>query len=387
MTKLHVPYMTPYRNGTSQSHGKRFKLEVKGEYKRTHSQTTTEKAEERMHGDDVQSGITGTGMSFPGHSRHKDVLRYAQVKNNETYGLIVDCVAGSQATVTLATVGNTEQCIGKVNPPGPFTTSLPVWKAQIDAATVLNSPWTASDGSNNAMQKINIGFCHHTIDFTNVTNAAAVVDVYVVECKQDIPAINAGRHGFLGIWAHGEGTESGGLASQTVTTTTATLGSSSFNVVGAKPTDISLFKKYYKVLKAHCMHLGPGATEVVNISSACNVDVDIEKYLAKNNVLVPDLADTAMKIWAMKGSFEIYCIARGTAMLDTNVLDLANTTTAPVKLAVVVQRKYQFNPMKYKSKSFKAVVGYQKLPFGVPAANLKTEGPTANISVAFTAAA
>lgn len=205
------------------------------------------------------------------------------------------------------------------------------------------------------------------MEFTNGTNTATFIDLYIVMPKQSQASDPVGD------WIASVATENYGLVTEGFplaggSVVTATPGNQSTEHVGAKPTESKAWNQAWKVIAKRTLLLSQGgSTERLKV------------YIKMNKVLKYQRVSDDVNQYQGGTTISVFGIQRG-GVINDQLIDVG--TYSNCFTPHVCQATYVIRNMKVANGKQEIKVGYSRIPVGVPAQNLtqiNTESVISNV--------
>lgn len=337
MTNLTHHYRTPHKVHLHTPIRKKSGQRSKSRTPNSRTMTKT-KTEEKIHGDDIHSGITQSGYKIVVNKFvPKSVDPGKAWQYLEAATKVVTNAPGGQNAGTISFVGTIPQHLFVGN---AGNTDVGADPSQSSTAYIKLNPNAANSGSaawnvNNTppITKYFYQHCGLTMRVANLTSAAAEVELIVLRCNQsnnffpeDWWTQCAKNHG-LNQFTSTPGIGGGG------NTISGTLGYSASFLLDATPFSFKEYKKLWTPIKIHNINLAGAATEKVHFSIKMNQTVDVGKFIGMNNNYTQSSstwtgANTTVRF--PRGSIAIMAVMRGSLGKDTTSPGPAQGCCVPV---------------------------------------------------------
>lgn len=349
----HNPYQLAYHAAHHLGHyaGRQARRYLEDKFhqwrKRTFSQKKPvgkNKKEEKLHGDDVHSGITSTGYRIKVNEMPKRLklvkgqnIRYHETKNNVAVNS-----AGLQNVENIIEVGTVKSLILADSSAELTSDTTKVSFLSLNPyATNTGSSYFGSSvkPSNDAIFLKN---CDVSLEIVNSSTVAAEADLYVLKYKQ----YNA--NGPQTVWTDSLKSDALGQPAQVYPPATTCAGVPGYELItdpGLRPSGTKGFNNAFKVLKVHHLNLGPAAYEKVNFNLEMNLLMSVEKVAAVNPAISGESTNwTTGNIVCnfMKGGIAIMLVHKGAVVISNAVTESGadGATYGVAKLGVVINTKY-----------------------------------------------
>jgi hypothetical protein len=329
------------------------------------TQTSTKK-EERMHGDDVHSGITSTGYKVVVNPKVPKLMqKYIGFKVFESYPYAqASDVGGNQNVTTIAVLGSIQQQMTS-------TASLNLGAAPdlaLNGYIGLNpdggmvGPTALSSLTQIPDQKFLYRQTDLTLRVANLTTLAAEVDIYVLKCVAQcakLPDVlwselcNIDAYGTNGLAQPSTGNFVAG----------ASFGYINPSVVGSNPFEYREFKKFWKPLKIHHINLAAAAEEKVHFSIINNQTFDIAQNIELNPAMTRAPATWIsgnVTVKYPKGCVAVMMVSRGALIKDTATDKLISY--GRTEIGYTVTKLSRFAPIKTSSRKTQPMYGNSNIP-------------------------
>jgi len=329
---------------------------------------TWSKKEEKIHGDDVHSGITSTGYKVIVNKKVPKLMqKYVGFKVYEAYTYLQQRIVGGFQTASticfLGTIPQTMISTASLNlGQNPDLTEDAYVGLNPDAGMVgapaLNSVPYIPD------QKL----CLRTVDLTlrvsNFSSIGAEVELIFFKCVNDTDfppdqmwdrLVDTGGFGTTNMTQPSSGNWTGG-----------NFGHPTKNAVGTSPLENRDFKKFWRPLKIHHINLAASAEEKIHYSVVQNQNLDLARFIGLNKSYTTDIAtwtiaNTTVKY--PKGSTALMMVSRGALVKDVTEGGQPNLCTfGGVEIGYAITKITRFSPVKNPSKKTQPLFGQSYIP-------------------------
>lgn len=339
-----------------------------------HSHTTTQTLTEKKMDQDagIHSGVTSRLFNaWSGLKRPKSALPTPGIKLDTVDGF--QCVGGpgQQANYVLWDVGTYAQAYGTaIEATQQLETSPVNYMSLVPTQLQQNTTYYGTIG-NSVEDKIIMSSCSVNVQITNASNASAIIDLYLIRAKRDVPKTpDTVAKQFVAteannIWFNGLLSESAGRPNEIyLTGTTAPVaGAEQTSQLLAKPTESRIYRSQYDIVKVHHINLAAGATEDVSYNLKMNLTYDYMKDQEKlqlgirNNDPVANASQSANIVAAYRlglkaHGFSLHMIQRGQPVYDAGG---GGVTTSSTAVNIIVSKKHKFALWKENSRKFTTV--------------------------------
>ena len=362
-----MTYHHPYHHNTQYNVGKitsHFKTRKPGS--RT---VTSTKKEEKMHGDDVHSGMTSTGykvVANPKVPRSVDPGRAFQYI--ETFqGVLTSNLGPQQAATVNVCIGTTSQAIvgegtSVQHFDNPTSSSVPYLQLNPNQYITGSTVYNNLEGT--SLEKIFLSGCGVHLRVANFTSLPTEFEVYVLKNKtnHNKTAVQmweacAKNHGL---------NEPINAAPAVGASTGETVGYYTSNVTGGNPFMFKEFNKIFQLLKAHHVNLGPSAQENIHFNIKMNMMIDAAKIIQLNNNFSNNPASwSAANITQnhMRGGIQFLIVLRGGLTRSTDAG--SSTSYGAAEIGCTVVKHHYFKTVRKSSQQVDPLV----IDVQVPSAN------------------
>lgn len=330
------------------------------------SKTSTKK-EERIHGDDVHSGLTSTGYSIvvnPHWHKHCSSTAFQYIENYT--GFLTSTSGQGQQVKTLAVVGHVNQAMlppqnSTIHFNSPNIPTQPYYNLNPNAH-ITGSGLFSSSTKDYTAEKIFMSNVGIDLRVANFSTVGAEVDIYVLKTIAD------GNDFPDALWSQATSNQS---LNQPYATQPAA-GAGTGNVVGAmnngivgnNPQAYRDFKKCFKVLKVHHINLGAAAEEKIHFHVKMNLLIDFAKMVDMNPGYTNDPATWTQgntTLGWVKGSLSIMVVCHGALAMnqDTPVgLPVFNTA----ELGFAVTKHHYFRTIEATAQNLDTIIYDSQIP-------------------------
>lgn len=318
---------------------------------KSRSTMTSTKKEEKMHGDDVHSGLTSTGYKIVLNKKQPksvDKGRAFQYVENSQGKLQGSTPGPYQDVKTICSVGSTNQALTITNNvvfanAGPALALVP-YRNLNPNVYYTGSDFYGTVANAQAMQLEKIFLKSVGIDLrvVNLTNFAAEVDIYVYRAKQNSNVYPDVLWNKCAV-SHGLGKGQATVAG-VATGYGEDVGYPSNIYVGSNPYLFKEFNKFFQTVKVHHINLAAAAEEKIHFQVLANYMIDFAKILQLNPNMNTQVsatwteANTTMK--TLKGQLYIMMVARGGLVETQDALN--SIANGPTQIGYTYTKHHSF---------------------------------------------
>lgn len=327
---------------------------------------TSTKKEEKMHGDDVHSGITSTGYRVVVNPKMpKSVLNRVGWQYLENYTGQLSSNPGAQGCSTIAQIGTVAQCMvssgNTVNYGSASSLGFQSYMSINPNEASTGGPVIAAIAQP-ASDRFLLDRTTLTIRLANFSNMASEAELYVFKSKMN------SAHPPDTLWTElsvDSVNNQYAAATQPVSgsATGNALGRASTTFVGATPFQHPTFKKFFQLLKVHHVNLAAAAEEKVVFNIKNNQLIDTTKIIELNTSYTTSPASwtqAATDIFNLRGTVCVMLVVRGALARDTGIANVC--TLASTETGFSVSKHHYFKPVKSIQARFNPVVGMTQFP-------------------------
>nr|QTE03312.1 MAG: putative capsid protein [Ciconia boyciana Circoviridae sp.] len=364
-------------------HGKYHSYNHSGHYRhgRHHTRGTQHSvAHAHTHRDDgnnVVSGVTSATIRMTvNHKLSGEYVKRTYCKTHEAYSVQNSTASGQQVPFTICELGSMHNGIADTNDQASATTlAIAGYKVIPDVAKPAQDQYPAV--TNPQAQKFAMKHVELQLNITNASNTPAIVEIFFCRSKD-----NKGNNPTAVVgqftqpvahaqWANSLLRESASKGAQVFNTTgTGASGAESVLMPGARPFDSTVFRSLFKLIGAHTINLGPGASEVLNAHIKMNFKFDVAKLLEMNGASNPGVAGSTINMGLLKGGLAVFAVIRG---MPAQVSGNLEFTFAPVKVGINVIRKISWLGLKIPAENYRVIMAQTSLDSVIPSASMRAE--------------